>query len=185
MTNFLLYGGAFDPPHIGHIKAITNGIQKANKILPYNEEIDEIWIIPDDQKFFNDNRELAPFVDRVGMLRLILEFHNIKNFRFRFESKNKTIPKGLFYILRRLIDDDSNILNNKYFFLMGEDQAESFKNWIAHEKYNELPITFIIVKRSYGISSTDIRKNLKYENSHPYGLINSVLSYIRRNNLYA
>lgn len=38
IKNIVIYGGAFDPPHIGHLKLID--------YLAAEESFDEIWLMP-------------------------------------------------------------------------------------------------------------------------------------------
>ena len=57
-----LFGGAFDPPHLGHLQVIQ-------QILQHNLA-DQIWVIPVGQHDFL--KQMSPSKWRVVMLELLL-----------------------------------------------------------------------------------------------------------------
>ena len=56
-----IYGGSFDPPHIGHVLAVAWALSTA--------EVDEAWIIPTWEHAFDKAHE-ASFDERMAMCRL-------------------------------------------------------------------------------------------------------------------
>ncbi len=63
MANVAIYGGAFDPPHIAHLFAVTGLLARA--------DVDEVWLLPAADHVFG--KEMASFDDRVAMLRAAIE----------------------------------------------------------------------------------------------------------------
>jgi nicotinate-nucleotide adenylyltransferase len=59
MKNIAIYGGAFDPPHIGHIQLINN--------LTKLGGIDEIWLMPCGDR--TDKHLLLPKEKRFTLMR--------------------------------------------------------------------------------------------------------------------
>ncbi|OGV93425.1 hypothetical protein A3B57_03605, partial [Microgenomates group bacterium RIFCSPLOWO2_01_FULL_47_10] len=59
----VLFGGAFNPPHIGHLIVI----QQAFEMIP---QIDELWLLPDNVGSFG--KELAPAQHRLAMCQLLI-----------------------------------------------------------------------------------------------------------------
>lgn len=59
-----LYGGAFDPPHRGHLSIIAN-----LRSLPF---VDEIWVLPSGDR--SDKRLLLSMTERFDLLRKLLDF---------------------------------------------------------------------------------------------------------------
>lgn len=58
-----LYGGAFDPPHRGHLSIIAN--------LCSLTFVDEIWVLPSGDR--NDKRLLLSMSERFDLLRKLLD----------------------------------------------------------------------------------------------------------------
>ncbi len=59
MSRIALYGGAFDPPHIAHLFAVT--------ALLARDDVDEVWLLPAAGHVFG--KRMSPFADRVEMLK--------------------------------------------------------------------------------------------------------------------
>jgi nicotinate-nucleotide adenylyltransferase len=59
MKNIALYGGAFDPPHKGHIKLIES--------LTKIPGIDEVWLLPCGER--TDKKLLLPMETRFAMMK--------------------------------------------------------------------------------------------------------------------
>ena len=58
-----LYGGAFDPIHIGHLRTIVHALAVG--------DLDEVWVVPAWEHAFGKN--MAPFTERVAMCRDAVE----------------------------------------------------------------------------------------------------------------
>ena len=66
MRNIALYGGAFDPPHIGHVQLIH--------CLAKVPEIDEVWLLPcGDRK---DKQLLLKTPQRYELIKSIFSGHS-------------------------------------------------------------------------------------------------------------
>ena len=63
MRNIALYGGAFDPPHIGHIKLIRSLVDVKG--------IDEVWLMPCGDR--NDKKLLLPKDKRFDILKMLFK----------------------------------------------------------------------------------------------------------------
>ena len=63
MRNIALYGGAFDPPHIGHLELI-NSLTKV-------QGIDEVWLLPCGDR--NDKKLLMPMLKRLDLMRKLFK----------------------------------------------------------------------------------------------------------------
>lgn len=59
MRRVALFGGSFNPPHVGHVLVAT--------WLLSTERVDEVWLLPAGTHAFA--KPLAPFADRVAMAR--------------------------------------------------------------------------------------------------------------------
>lgn len=63
MIRVALFGGAFDPPHIGHVISVTNILNSGL--------IDELWFIPSGDSRY-DKRAEASAGHRAAMLKLVI-----------------------------------------------------------------------------------------------------------------
>lgn len=54
-----IYGGAFNPPHIGHLKVAAHALVMGN--------LDSVWLLPAFHHAFG--KDMAPFDDRLEMVR--------------------------------------------------------------------------------------------------------------------
>lgn len=129
--NVVLFGGAFNPPHLGHLLVI----QQAFELVP---EMDELWILPCYRHTFQ--KELAPSQDRLVMVRLLM--HEIPaNLKKRVKLETIEVDQKLsgetyetLQLMKEQFPDD------RFSFLMGSDQLKSFTKW-GHwqELLNQMP----------------------------------------------
>ncbi|MCA9559698.1 MAG: nicotinate (nicotinamide) nucleotide adenylyltransferase, partial [Myxococcales bacterium] len=56
------YGGAFDPPHLAHVFALT--------WLLTRDDVESVWLVPTADHVFG--KRMAPFAERVAMLEAIV-----------------------------------------------------------------------------------------------------------------
>lgn len=176
--NILLFGGAFDPAHVGHSKAVMQALKQIKDAPPDHTKIDQVWLIPDAFKFFSD-RDLAPFSARVAMLNTTMHAAGIKNAKVKYYAFDRNLPKGAYYILNRITKEHPSY---KFWYLIGTDQAEQLDKWIRYKDIQELPIKFVVVKRSR-VSSTMIRSRAA-QGIIPFGLATGVTEMIKDHELY-
>jgi len=125
-----LYGGSFDPPHIGH-KAIIEALEE----LDY---IDEIIIMPTFLNPFKSESH-APSELRFKWLKEIFkEFKNVKIDRFEVEQ-NRQVPtiESVKYLLKTYKD---------VYLVIGADNLASLENWNSYQQLKDL-VTFIVASR--------------------------------------
>ena len=199
MAKIGVYGGSFNPPHLGHIQAAK----------AFQEELglDKLLIIPAAQP---PHKVLPPGSPdgqaRLEMVRLAmaeLSFAEVDDLELRREGASYTVDT-LTQLRERYPDDD-------LYFCMGTDMFQSFDSWyqpkkivalakiaMAHRektdmgKLRELAAGF---KKKYGkapeimhntlhpMSSTQIRRLLIVGGAEDY-LAPAVLDYIRDHGLY-
>jgi len=157
METIALYGGSFDPPHIGH-KAIVEALGK----LDY---IDKIIIMP---TFLNPFKSFfsAPAELRFKWLKEIFkEFKNVKIDRYEVQQ-NRQVPtiESVKYLLKTY----KNI-----YLVIGADNLKLLESWDNYKELKEL-VTFIVASRDNiivnkkfinldideNISSSELRKNI-------------------------
>lgn len=130
MESIALFGGSFDPPHIGHV-AIVDALQKL-------EFIDEIIVMP---TFLNPFKNLshAPAELRLRWLEKI--FSSQKNVKIDdYEVKQKRqVPS---------IESVQHLLKKykKIYLVLGADNIANLAKWKNYEELSKL-VTFIVAPR--------------------------------------
>ena len=173
MRKVLLYGGAFDPPHIGHYFA-------ACKALAVNNcrGFEELWFLP----CFNDmNKNVSHHKHRLHMLHLMLRDCNSSRMSICSHEITNRITGGTYMTVKSLRRRYPDI---KFMFVVGSDQMEILKTW---RKYKELleTIEFFSVPRNISVSSTRIREFFNHDGAVSCDYITTrVNKYILDHNLY-
>jgi len=179
-----IYGGAFDPPHSGHI----NGAENAIKFL----SLDRLFILPAYVSPLKNESETSA-TDRLNMC--LISFTNEKETVSDFEIKSGGISytKDTVKHFRNLFPHD------ELYLIIGTDQAQHFFKWKEPE-YILSEATVAVMPR-YGekipeisiknhilidmpvteISSTEIRKNILENNKF---IPEKVRDYIKNHGLY-
>ncbi len=156
METVALFGGSFDPPHIGH-EAIV-------KALLGLKEIDKVIIIP---TFLNPFKSKS-FTSATTRLKWLKEIFNefkrveVSDYEVKQEQKVPSI-RSVKHFLKRY---------KKIYLVIGADNLASLDKWERHSELKEL-VTFIVASRDgieipkefltltidEKISSTQIRRN--------------------------
>jgi len=178
MRKIALYGGSFDPPHIGHEAVI-----KALKKLDY---IDEIIIMPTFLNPFKENF-FAPSTLRLEWLKEI--FSSQTNILISsYESDlGKKVPSitSVKHLLTKyekvyLVIGADNLLhlNSWYKF----DELKELVTFIVASRDNiEIPLNFIKLDVDEVISSSSLRKNMDIKKL-PKSIGHKILQYYKEKN---
>ena len=145
MLHIALFGGSFDPVHLGHIKVAETVLNQV--------PIDQVWFVP---AAVHPEKEstMFSFEQRTEFLKKIVHrnprFH-VCEFDVCESGKSYTI-----YLIRALL---ALYKNHKFSFIIGADNVMKLKSW--HE-YQELLqyIDFLVIDRD--VSDKNEWKNLHY-----------------------
>ncbi len=130
MRNIALFGGSFDPPHIGHETII--------KELTKLDYIDEIIVIPTFLNPFKSN-SFAPARLRLEWLREIFSSEKtVKVSSYEVDQKRK-VPT---------IESVKHFLKeyDKIYLVIGADNLKNLHQWYKFDALQKL-VTFIVVSR--------------------------------------
>lgn len=188
-----LFGGTFDPPHIGHL-LVAQTVCEA-------EDFDKVLFIPAFQP--PHKRDITPVDERISMLKLAVEGN--PNFEI---SDVELKRKGVSYTIDtvKAIKTEMSLKNNEIFYLMGSDSLLEFQHWKEPEgilnecqvivairpgfRPSDIPswilqrIQFANIPR-FEISSTNIRHRWVENKTIRYMVTLPVWEYIEKNNLYS
>jgi len=167
LMDIALFGGRFDPPHIGHLAVARNILKQ--------QLADEVWLIPANTHPWR--QMVASAQDRLTMTKL-LEEDKIKVSDIEIKRGGETYT----------IDTVRNILSNKsyssyrFFLVAGSDQIHDFHRWKDYKELQKL-IRFLVFPRT-AVSSSIIRERIERGLSILDLVPERVEKYIREKGLY-
>ena len=187
-----LFGGTFDPPHIGHL-LIAQTVCEA-------EGFDKVVFIPANR---SPNKKVATLQkDRVDMLELAVEGNP------NFEISDLEIRRGgVSYTIDtlRAFKDELIDKNDDISYLIGSDSLLDFKNWKEPKEIIERSNVIVAIRPGFRpsdipswllhgvhfaniprfeISSSNIRKRWAEDKTIRYMVTLPVWEYINKHNLY-
>jgi len=164
MKTVALFGGSFDPPHIGHIALVKELVK-----LPY---IDEIIVMPTYLSPFK-SQSYAPSELRIKWLKDI------------FKNMQKVFVSDYEVNLKRKVATIESVehiipLYTKIFVVIGADNLQTLSQWQAYDTLqrkvqfivasrDDIPVTeeFIHLKIDEKVSSSQLRHDIKIHSLPP------------------
>lgn len=200
MKKIGIYGGSFDPVHLGHMGLAV----QAEKQL----ELDKVVFIPAKYQPFKLNREVASDEHRVNMLKEAVKgYDSFEISCSELESNEISYTFNTIQRIKKVYNDDTQI-----YFMLGTDSFLSIELWYRAEellkacsfavgirpgdKEEQLEACINRVKSRYNthvvllrnkeleISSTEIKNNIRNGKSIGALVPEAVERYIYENGLY-
>ncbi len=196
-----VFGGSFDPVHIGHLVLAEACRDQAR--------LDQVWFLPAAVAPHKQAREAMPARHRLAMLELALAGHAAM-----IVSALETDRGGVSYTVDTLHEIRSREPAAELFLLMGADSLPELPSWHRAAEICELALPLVIRRpgapepdfgvlaelvggerldeiRSQqieapqiGVSSSDIRQRVSQGRSIRYCVPRAVEKYIEANGLY-
>ncbi len=188
MTRIALFGGTFDPVHIGHLLMARTAQEEMG--------FDKIIFIPSCVPPHKRSSTLFSVEDRIAMVRLAVAYNSsfeVSDFEVKKGGRSYSVDTVRHF--RDLYPSDV-----KLYFIVGGDAINQIHTWKDIDQIKRL-CAFVSVNRPgysrglakfkyhsismHGIdmSSTEIRKRLQQGKSIQYLVPESVLGYIREHRL--
>jgi len=188
-----LFGGTFDPPHIGHL-LIAQTVYEA-------ENFDKILFVPACEPPHKNC--VTPMKHRIEMVRIAISDN--PNFEY---SDVDIVRKGISYTIDSIVDIKRNykLTNDEIFYLIGSDSLIDFKNWKDSKEIldecnvivairpgfrpSDIPhwilqkVHFSNIPR-FELSSSKIRSRWVKDLTIRYMVTLPIWEYINENNLYS
>ena len=187
-----LFGGTFDPPHIGHL-LIAQTVCEA-------ENFDKVLFIP---AFSPPHKNSITSIDhRINMIKIAIE----DNPKFEYSNVD-IVRKGTSYTIDSIIDikNKLNLKKQEVYYLIGSDSLIDLKNWKEPKKIldeakvivairpgfrpSDIPhwilqdVHFANIPR-FELSSSKIRSRWVEDLTIRYMVTLPIWDYINKNNLY-
>jgi nicotinate-nucleotide adenylyltransferase len=196
MSQIAIFGGSFDPPHIGHMYNIQTVLNSGL--------VDEVWVVPaDDGRYDKPTKALASHRKKMVELALADFFPNDKRVSLNSIQLDNEL-KGAYTI--DLLDElEKRYPKNQFFFIIGTENASQLPTWRSAERLISQK-KFLAVRRpgaeppenvpacvklvgspndpSKNVSSTSVRESLKNNQLDPGVLCARVRDYISSEHLY-
>lgn len=180
-----VFGGSFDPPHIGHMIACYYVLATT--------DIDEIWLVPSFRHPFE--KESLDFEMRVKMCEISANIFKDRVKVMRFEEEIAKERDSPVYSVDLLKHIKSIYPEHKFFFIIGSDILQESDRWKGFDRIEDYATLLILIRKGVDpaedyksvipdISSSMIRENIR--KSIPIGGLVpiNVLRFIEENNLY-
>ena len=184
----ILFGGSFDPPHLGHLKIIENCWGECDKLI----------LMPSAHSPLKKNPPIAREKHRIKMLEILT--HEL-NYPIQIDNWeiSQPEPNYTYFTIQHLQKEHPN---SSISLVVGADQLEQFHQWknykeilssvhfigFNRDNYNEAPIEGMnltwIKDFKMDISSTEIREKIGRGDQLGNELPQPVWDYIQENNLY-
>lgn len=130
-----LFGGTFDPPHVGHLLAAVDAYEALG--------LDRLVFVPAGQQPLKVGQESAPPADRMAMVESMIAGDG------RFGADPIEIERhGLSFTVDTLAAYRSRPEVSELFFLVGADVLASFHRWREPERVQALA-TLVVLRRAH------------------------------------
>ncbi len=176
-----IYGGSFDPPHIGHVLSVAWALSAT--------EVDEVWIIPTWKHAF-DKEHGASFEERMSMCELAFALFRdleISDIERRIGGVSRTLDT-----LDALKTEHPEAL---FRLLVGADVLPTTDRWHRWDEIVKAAPPLVVGRQGYpvpeecpvsipDINSTDIRSELDNAGDITGLVPTAVIEHIRSHGLY-
>jgi nicotinate-nucleotide adenylyltransferase len=167
MRHIGLFGGSFDPVHLGHLLVAQAAVEELG--------LDRLFFIPAAQSPFKPDDKPAPAAERLRLLRLALAG------KTNYEVDEQEIRRGgVSYSVETLRDYARRFPKAELFYLIGVDNVAKLNEWreadelaklaefVALPRPGESPVNFPTPFRGrtlkgfpLGVSSSQVRARIK------------------------
>lgn len=175
--NIGIYGGSFNPPHIGHSCAILYALSM--------HDLDEVWVIPCGQH--PEGKDLLPFWHRFKMCKIATR--HMRNVEVVPIEHYMPKPSFTNLTLQAIAEHQRNA---RLHLIVGQDCFKSIHEWEGGEETMALAHLLPVPRSGYDneghllpdISSTEIRKRLQGNEDVKRHIDAGVREYIKEHGLY-
>lgn len=132
-----LFGGTFDPPHVGHILAASDAFEALR--------LDALHFIPAAQQPLKQGRHSATAADRLAMVHLLAS----EDERFCVDAI-EIERAGLSYTVDTLEVFAARSPEDERYLLIGADVVDTFAQWRAPQRIAELATLAVLRRETSG-----------------------------------
>ncbi len=173
-----IYGGSFDPPHIGHEEVIQKALQ--------NLDIEALFVVPTYLNPFKKTFFASEKLRFKWVKKLLLPYPKAKIISYEVEQKRSVPTIETIKYLKSKYDLD------KIYLIIGADNLKSLDQWKEYDELKKL-VHFVVATRdkisipkdlqklqiNANISSTELRSDPKVE-FLPRSIADEVVKYYKK-----
>ena len=156
MKRIGIYGGGFNPPHVGHVLAVQHALTFGN--------LDLVAVLPCWQHPFAKDSGLLPFNDRLEMTRRA--FYNDARIRVDELESDFQVSYTVDLIEKLLEISKGSKEQVQFVLILGSDNIQDWEKWHRHEDLDKMVEKFVVPRAGStsspwvlpDISSTTIRE---------------------------
>lgn len=128
-----VFGGSFDPPHIGHVEVVKSALS--------NLDIENIFVVPTYLNPFKKKFIFSPQQRYHWLLSIFAKYNKVKVLDYEI-LKNKSVPtiETILFIRQEQKVD-------KIYLLIGDDNLETLPMWHKYQELKEM-VEFVIIPRT-------------------------------------
>lgn len=135
-----VFGGAFDPPHFGHIKVVRNFLKLGL--------VDEVWLLPVKSHAFS--KKMASATDRLKMLSLVKKTYfadlPVQICEYELDQPGMSITYNTLQALSQKYSE------YEFSFLMGSDNLANFHKWHSYEEMLKKFVFYVYPRAGFDFS---------------------------------
>ena len=180
MSRVGIYGGTFDPIHLGHLHVITQLIEK--KI------VDQLLVVPAGEPLLRSQAPRASAQQRRAMCQLALSDLPTDVASKVLVNPIEVLRTGPSYAIDTVEAVAQNYPDDSILLIVGQDAADKLDQWHRIDELRTM-VEFVVISRpgyvgngidigALPVAATTIREVLSADVS------SSVAAFIRENNLY-
>ena len=180
MSRVGIYGGTFDPIHLGHLHVITQLIEK--------NLVDQLLVVPAGMPLLRENAPIATGQQRRAMCQLALADLPTEVATKVQVNPIEILRTGPSYAIDTVEAVAQNYPDDTIVLVIGQDAADKLEQWHRIDELRDM-VEFLVIGRpgfagngvdirALDVASTTIRQGLSADVS------SSVAAFIRENNLY-
>ena len=176
--NVALFGGSFDPPHIGHIEIVNRVKQLAF--------IDKVVVMPTFLNPFKESFSAPPELRLMWLKKLFTNDKRVEVSDFEIQKSQKVPTYTTVLELKKRY--------SKIYLVIGSDNLESLSRWHMHEKLLQEVELIVITRKPHHIdgdyttieidipvSSTQLRTNMD-KSLLPQAVAEEIYLYYKEHN---
>ena len=192
--NISLFGGAFDPPHLGH--------QQVIKHLLTNGLADQVWLVPTGVHDFD--KQMSPAADRTTMLKLLKQYLD-DEYKWGEQVKLELCElnrAGVSQTYDTLIQLKEQHPSHDFTWVIGSDNLGKFHLWQHYDSILSEFGVYVYPRPGFEMkpiyqgmmslnpadkiqaASTEIRQAVKQGGDWQQAVIPEIAEYIKENRLY-
>lgn len=144
-----LYGGTFDPVHVGHAAVARNLLTLFG--------LEEVLFVPAFVAPHKRERRVSPALDRHTMLALATQDER----RFRVSAVELAAPERPYTVDTLTHFRDAYGERARLFFVMGADSWEEITTWREWERVLTLTDQLVVTRPGYGLSTDHVTDEIR------------------------